>query len=199
MDLVGPSDMMLDQYREESYQRETVSFILSRLAPGMTVFDIGAHVGYVSRRMLSLGVKLVAFEPNRSVYEALVTNIGDEALCLNVAVGPPQMVSLSSPGHSGQTEARPDEAGKVPMIPLSSLSIIPDFIKLDAQGWDAEIVLGLLPHRCEVVMEWWPSGIRDVTGKDPDKLLTQLEEHYRVEHLDRHDAHDWWDLFLSPR
>jgi FkbM family methyltransferase len=49
-----------------SYEREQTRFFRDRVRPGMTVLDVGAHVGYytlLSARLVGTSGRVVAFEP----------------------------------------------------------------------------------------------------------------------------------------
>lgn len=201
MELEGHGDLMDDLYASGRYQPETTAYIRDQVQPGMVCFDVGAHVGFMTRQMLARSGRVYSFEPNRASFEMLCRN-APEATCFNFAVGREVervFVHREPYYNSGQLECHRSVEGETLMVPLSLFHPRPDFIKVDAQGWDGEVILGMLPHRCNAVIEWWPEGIQRVTGRDPDEVLHEIRQAgYEVQHLGTPDADDWWDLHLVP-
>lgn len=65
-------------FNDESFERTVRDAILSKVAEGMTVVDIGANIGYYSVLMagkVGPGGRVIAFEPNPSVFEELKANV----------------------------------------------------------------------------------------------------------------------------
>ncbi|MBI4034829.1 MAG: FkbM family methyltransferase [Candidatus Chisholmbacteria bacterium] len=61
----------------ERYEPEVTAFMEQVLEPGLTVLDVGAHIGYhslVARRFVGDSGKVVCFEPTPSTYEVLRRN-----------------------------------------------------------------------------------------------------------------------------
>jgi FkbM family methyltransferase len=61
-----------------TYELDTVDVFRKIVKPGMSVVDIGAHVGYytlLAARLVGPDGRVYAFEPNPEVYEILVRNI----------------------------------------------------------------------------------------------------------------------------
>lgn len=61
------------------HERETVTQIEHLTKPGMTVLDIGAHVGYYARRCARLvgeNGRVIAFEPHPRTFQTLSGNVG---------------------------------------------------------------------------------------------------------------------------
>lgn len=61
------------------YERETVRVVERLVKPGMTVLDIGAHVGYYTRmfaRLVGGSGRVLAFEPNPRTCAVLRRNVG---------------------------------------------------------------------------------------------------------------------------
>jgi FkbM family methyltransferase len=60
------------------HERATVTQALARLAPAMTVLDVGAHVGYYSRRFaerVGPAGRVLAFEPHPRTFAVLQENV----------------------------------------------------------------------------------------------------------------------------
>lgn len=62
----------------QKHEPETTRLLDSLIEPGMTVLDIGAHVGYYSRRFgerVGRNGRVFSFEPHPRTYQTLQTNI----------------------------------------------------------------------------------------------------------------------------
>jgi FkbM family methyltransferase len=162
------------------------------LRPGMTFWDVGAHVGFFT----VLGARLVgnqgqvhAFEPveqNRARLEAAVERNG----CANVTVHP---VALSAEAgqavlHEHESSAMWSLAGEgegetIRTETLDSLGLPPpDLVKIDAEGVEVEVLRGgselLSGPRPALLVEF-------TTGALVDEARGLLPG-YRFEHLDGH-------------
>ena len=61
-----------------TYESDTVQVFRELVQPGMTVVDVGAHVGFytlLAARLVGTNGRVYAFEPNPEVYNILVRNI----------------------------------------------------------------------------------------------------------------------------
>jgi len=90
LDLSRPYDVMghrmyLDPRSESArdiafgtYEHDTVQIFQKLVKPGMTVIDVGAHIGFytfLAARLVGDNGRVYAFEPNPEVYNILVRNI----------------------------------------------------------------------------------------------------------------------------
>lgn len=78
-----------------SYEPETSKIFHSLISPGMTVVDLGAHIGYftlLAAHAVKPNGRVYAFEPVPSTYELLVKNISING-CGNTVVAVPYAVS----------------------------------------------------------------------------------------------------------
>lgn len=131
------------------------------------VFDIGAHVGDRTDSFLRLGASVVALEPQPRLFRALRLlhgtkpgavlrpwaagrNEGTIRLFLNprnptVATVAPDFISAASDAE-GWRDERWDDSVDVPVTTLDALIArhgVPDFIKIDVEGHEAEVLAGL--------------------------------------------------------
>jgi FkbM family methyltransferase len=135
--------------------------------PGDLVFDIGAHVGDRTGAFRRLGARVVALEPQpalartlRLIYgrDPMVTVQGDAvgrgpgSVTLNVNVRNPT-ISTASTDFMAAAAGAPGWEGQVwskrVQVPLTTLDALiaqhgtPAFIKIDVEGYEAEVLAGL--------------------------------------------------------
>jgi FkbM family methyltransferase len=114
---------------------------------GETVIDVGAYIGdhtcHYSRLVGEAG-KVIAIEANTSAFDCLVYNMANYANVINhnVAVGDKSgEVSIQEPNdNKGMAFAQPGKG--VPIVTIDSLSIKPNFIKFDIEGYEYKALVG---------------------------------------------------------
>jgi FkbM family methyltransferase len=170
------------------------------LQPGMTFWDVGAHVGFFT----ILGARLVgdqghvhAFEPveqNRARLEAAVEKNG----CGNVTVHPVALSSAQGDAtlHAHESSAmwslvgEDDEGVLIHTETLDSLGLPPpDLVKIDAEGVELDVLRG----GRELLSEVEPALLVEFTTGALVEEARGLLPGYRFEHL---DGNHW--LLKSP-
>lgn len=163
------------------------SFFGRFVRPGALVIDVGAHVGNRVRAFRSLGASVIAVEPQPVFAELLHRLYGadDDVSIQAVACGAapgearlqldprhPTLATLSREWvrtidtHYADVGVRWSESHSVPVRTLDQLIAqhhdrfgVPTFIKIDAEGYEAEILRGLTrPVRC-ISIEFLPAAI----------------------------------------
>jgi FkbM family methyltransferase len=150
-------------YRHPFAQRRLVRFYRSFLEPGGLAFDIGAHLGNRSRALLALGFRVVALEPQPAFARRLeVLARGEPRLRVLplAAAGRPGRLRLAVPAAT-PTVATAAPAFRALMeaegvayegeIEVEATTLdalvarfgVPDFVKIDAEGMEPEILEGL--------------------------------------------------------
>lgn len=145
----------LDLYGELS--ESEVAVFGQLLKPGMTAIDIGANIGchtvYIAKAVGD-GGQVLAFEPQRQVFQILCANVALNALgnvrawqaALGTEAGeivvPP--VRYDRQGNFGGVALGGHEKGEtVPVMTLDSLPLHNcHFIKIDVEGMEAQVLEG---------------------------------------------------------
>jgi len=142
-------------------QRREVEFYAQVLKPNGLCFDVGANLGQRSEVFLKLGNRVIILEPNikcRSTLDFLFAR-NEKAEIITSAVGRKSgVIEFYSHGTAATSSALPDWDRKVfgrdrgqvsqtvPMITLDDLVSrygIPDFVKIDVEGFELEVLSGI--------------------------------------------------------
>lgn len=134
----------------------------SLLKSGDQVFDIGANLGHKTETFLKLGCHVVAVEPNPLCHDVLRRDYAHQPHCALVpkAVGhEPGQAILHAHDVSATASLRNDwphlnkgavsqtlEQHKVDVTTLDALIAahgMPNFIKIDVEGFEPEVLMGL--------------------------------------------------------
>jgi FkbM family methyltransferase len=142
------------------YEHGFDRYMLQRLRPGDTVWDVGANVGYFSQRFASLVAptgRVVAFEPSSSTFAALeracagLANVELHKIALadfdgeadfSVSESPTDptnaIASSASTGRTTKVDVRrADSLVREKRIPL------PNRIKIDVEGFELDVLSGM--------------------------------------------------------
>jgi len=165
--LRGADRMFGETFHSQVYDIPTVS-----VEPGDVVIDVGANHGFAACRFAYQGAKVVALEPNPSVYSLLLENIrtnhlGDHVQAIQKAVaGEPGTATLHAtdrfgggmstldPSFLASTGTPVDHEYEVEVTTLDRLmdELSLDrvrLVKLDCEGAELSILLSLSPSTLE--------------------------------------------------
>ncbi len=182
-------------------------FLLTHVRPGMTVVDIGANQGLYSllfAQQVGPDGCVLAFEPDDILHAALVDNLTSNhahhvtAYHLALGAAPGTMTLYRSLFNSGDNRLaavgsaeRPCDAVLVRVERLDQVLAGRqiDFIKMDVQGWEMEVLRGMeallddpSQTNLSIYFEYWPQGLR-AAGSDPLEPLEFLSaKGFRVLH-----------------
>jgi len=190
--------------RTGEWDPEDALALRSLLRPGMTMLDVGAHVGYfalVAARVVGPGGRVVAIEADPENFALLQANAHRAAPGVLETV---HAAAWSSSGTLELTRAADGNtgdgrmyrhAGSVRAITVPAVRVDEvfgphewvDVALLDTQGTEQMALEGMRETlaRCHphILAEFWPRGIREF-GRDPSEALAIYREHgYRIRTL----------------
>jgi FkbM family methyltransferase len=166
--VVLPEIVGTELHRQRYIEPDLTRVMLRYLRPGMTFVDVGAHYGYhslVASLLVQPGGTVTALEPGRASFRLLQRNLAAfgnvraDEVALSSEGGTTELQDFG-PGHSALNTLRP--AARVPpderrrlrvtSYPVqcrtldehtARLGIVPDFVKLDAEGAELDILRGM--------------------------------------------------------
>lgn len=152
-------------YYRPTKRSQWLRFYKNLLPKNATVFDIGAHVGSRARTMRKAGAKVVALEPQQPFADFLRKTLPSEIVFIEAAAGEkesevemsvstkhPTVSSLkadfisSASSKPGFEKVRWDRTQLVKVVTLDGLIQshgTPNYIKIDVEGFELEVLKGL--------------------------------------------------------
>ena len=169
-------------YRARPWRIARLSrFYAGIVAPGDLAFDIGAHAGNRTRALLAAGARVVALEPQALFHGFLRRDLPPGVTLLRAAAGPQPgsarlavsrlhpTVSSLAPDFAARMAAAPgfaavrwDAEEAVAVTTLDALVAahgLPRFVKIDVEGYEAEVLAGLSRPVPWVAFEYLPAAL----------------------------------------
>lgn len=162
--------------------------------PGSLAFDVGANHGHHARILAGLGCRVVAVEPNRDlavtiggdriqvVCAAAGAEVGEETLYLNEE---DVLGTLSERfAHDVEETIGYKTVGET-IVPVTTLDELrnrygtPDYVKIDVEGYEAEVLKGMTFAPAAVGFEFHGSML-DTLAECLDRLDSLNGYRYRV-------------------
>lgn len=173
----------------ESYEPETTLVWQGLVFPGMTVVDLGAHVGYftlLACRELAQRGRVYAFEPQPSARELLEKNVAANGYQGIVAVVPKAVSSAAGNAtlFTGQTDVA--ETSLFPRIGVEGSTVEVECTTLDAffesEGWPS---IDIMKMDIEGAERAALQGMPEVSRRNPQlKLIIEFNpECMRAAHV----------------
>jgi FkbM family methyltransferase len=202
--------------RQRGLQRLYQPFI----QPGTVAFDIGAHLGDRSAAFHALGARVIALEPQpdlakwfkRLVNQPTITLLpqaaGPKAGFADIAISPgnPTLSTLATEWrekigerNAGFSQVRWEQRLKVPVTTLDALIEEygePSFIKIDVEGFEAEVLAGLSRPVAALSVEF-VSGALEVNEACVHHLSRLGEYRYNV--VAGEQRHFRWNEWQAPQ
>lgn len=201
--------------RQRSLQRLYRPFI----QPGTVAFDIGAHLGDRSAAFHALGAHVVAIEPQPALakwFKRLVNQPGITLLPLAagpqpgfadiaISVGNPTLSTLATEWRSQVSTRNPgfrqiawEEKLRVEVTTLDQLIATygePSFIKIDVEGFEAEVLMGLTRPVAALSVEF-VAGVLEVSHACMEQLARLGD--YRFNAIAGEQRKFRWETWQSP-
>ncbi|MGM0661093.1 MAG: FkbM family methyltransferase [Pseudomonadota bacterium] len=178
-------------YHNPAMMRAWRRFYSDLLEPQDLAFDVGAHIGNRSRALRAAGARVVAIEPQQPFAGFLRRTLPRDITLIEAAVGGteteaemaissrhPTVSSLRTEFVSGAAEApgfehvRWDRIQRVRMVTLDGLIArfgLPRYVKIDVEGYEAEVLAGLSQPVAILSVEFLP-GFPQLTHAVIDRL-----------------------------
>jgi FkbM family methyltransferase len=161
--------------RLHAQRRRQRDFFAQLITPGALAFDVGANNGHLSAVLLDVGARVVSVEPNPELAAAIQRRYGRELTVEPVAVGEeigrlPLHLGAVRDAHSTLSDEWIDRVGRplwtdsvsVPVVTLDGLITqhgVPQFIKLDIEGFELQALRGLSASIDGLCFEYHPIAI----------------------------------------
>jgi len=133
-----------------------VEFFQTLIPAGALSFDVGANIGEKSEALLASGAQVVAFEPNPLVLPELLARCGSRTQwrLIQAALGSSAAIATlhARESHGASSLDKSWDGGKVlsmynvPVVTLDAAILhfgLPFFCKVDVEGWELEVLMGL--------------------------------------------------------
>ena len=170
----------------QGYQQDRIDAALQYVRRFGTAIDVGAHIGLMSRYLATKFTRVDAFEPDPEAFacwqknlEAFPNATGNQ-IAVGATTGRVGLETTEVGENTGNRQIIPDGKG-VSMISLDHWAGQCDFIKIDVQGYERDVLKGaaafLARHRPVLVVEIEaPGKLRRSFGSPAGtlKLLAKL-------------------------
>lgn len=177
-----------------TWDRGVSSLLKQSLTPGMTVIDVGAHVGYFAleaSRLVGTNGTVHAFEPNKENFEKLAFNIKkypniiSHTEAVSDHIGEMTFYDSSTGTGSNSLIAERGAYKSTHTVPVTTLDSLfgntpVDLIKIDVEGAEHFVLKGMREivqknPTLKLVVELYPKVYRD-QNLPGHFLLSQLHE-----------------------
>lgn len=152
------------QRNEKNCLKERVNFYAQFISENNLCFDVGAHYGNRTEVFLNLGANVIAIEPSKTHAKYLEMKFGDRIEIINKGLGSkPEVLEMYVSESASNSTFSKDwidsvaESGRfekkswfeTTSIPVTTMDLlieqygVPDFCKIDVEGFEFEVLSGL--------------------------------------------------------
>ena len=180
------------------YEKQSTDMVKRKITPDMKCVDVGANIGYYSVMVGKLGCDITSYEPYSYNYELLIKNmklnnikkfhagrfaVSDKEENLNL------YINNECTGMSTLTKPR-QQFESVIGITLSKYHKEIDFLKIDAEGWETQVLRGLGNVRPRYILVEDIPKLRIDAGCDPAEFYNLLDSYT----MTKVDGNLWCEL-----
>ncbi len=145
--VLGENSQKAEQLFERGeFHQDEIAVIKAHTNPQSVVVDVGANVGAIAVPVAGFVKEVHAFEPVLSnvanLHENITRNKLGKVIVHTCALGKEfGSARMEADGGDVRTYAVRDGSG-VDVVPLDSFDLSPDFIKIDVEGYELEVLQG---------------------------------------------------------
>lgn len=167
--------------------QEFIAQFEKHIPEGGVVVDVGACIGDHTETYAELvgpNGKVHAFEPHREAFDCLSFNMRKRrnVFCYPVGLGAESGQAVCNPSPNlGASQLEKSKHGPITVLTLDSIAFQwpkLDFVKIDAEGWEPEILLGArktLRRLRPVMLVELNRPVLKARGKTDEDLLSALK------------------------
>ncbi len=186
---------------------EDMSFLIHYLRPADVFIDVGANIGaYTVLASAAAGAKTYAFEPSLAAILALRSNIAINHIADQVSIEPyaagraQGSVPISSDGPSAMHHIEHDSSSStslVEMRTIDSYDLNPAIIKIDVEGYEAEVLAGAMETASRPELVAIITENSDESAKYGDGVLSVAS--FMTRYGFTAVTYDPWQRMISPK
>jgi FkbM family methyltransferase len=186
---------------------EDMSFLIHYLRAGDVFVDVGANIGaYTVLASAAAGAKSYAFEPSPAALAPLRSNIALNQISDRVSIEPyaigrlPGRVTISTDGPSAMHHIESGSSrssSTVEMRTLDSYHLHPAILKIDVEGYEAEVLAGAMETASQPNLIAILAENSDDSGKYGDGILSVAD--FMTRHGFTPVTYDPWQRAIHPK
>ncbi len=178
-----------------SYQKKAYETSVKHTKSRKVAIDIGANIGLWARSMMVDFETVYCFEPQSIARACLARNAdannvvifpfavgaeaGETVINVNRLAGGGAMIKLTEETESALQSKFPSSKQDIRVVTLDSMGLAPDYIKIDVQGFEAEVILGakqtIATHKPTIICEAG-GQVDKISGVDPSIAIDLILE-----------------------
>lgn len=185
------------------YEKKETDIVMTKLHPGDTFLDIGAHIGYytlIASTIVGNKGNVYSIEPDPNNHRILNHNIMINKLsnvesfnvaALNVNTPVDFYLDKTNTGNHKLFYDRDNAKITVECMMMDDIfrDIPIDFVKIDTQGSEVKVLKGMkdiisMNNKLKMLIEFYPYGIRG-NGDNPLEMLSILRQSFDIFYIQR--------------